>query len=655
MQGLILAIVLLTAVNVSAQYWGEPWENFSQWIDIEDARPGEYGNMDYDVMGGVQYGELAALGLPNIAYHTQEGNGYYLFSGEYLLLGTPPNQYYDYEMMFPPGILQESDMTMPNEFKYLASYCYDCACGELAEYDTMYMAHGFGFWYDDPNYYCIWGIDHGYCVREAHQFPYHRRVCPPSQPIEKYDIHFSDSLYTYNLPDTAILTGMTSLYIRAYSFYDYDTMYAKLHLENDPENYVMVPLLPRGSNIYGGKGPTAVGLGLESFDAAKIFLYAESEPPVSTSSLAESIINCAFPDLEIYAFADTIYIRTDSMKIRDSLVVGLRIYSDDDGDELMSTECIEIAGYKYKSKWVANENLDKPEMHEPYYRQYPRTGDTLWWDGNSMHNSVTFPRDSLYVIGGDLKIQCLAKAHPWLDIKNEAYLTTDSIAPSGDSIAMLWIRVDQDPSKSLFKNYLANDRARAIAWEEYGGSADRDHCHEGGNFNPRWNNYWDTFIETDGDTCYDTRTPCENAVGEDTGIMQIYRDTWESTFDSSAHQGEYPQTFIVCGWDSLAWNWWINIDNGVWIFEEAMPHKMRREQLIWPESCSYANCDSVPDQPNREDLSNYGYHAGETDMRAIYTTALWEKKINNPKTTEDIEQANYIKRVRRYKYRGNLW
>jgi hypothetical protein len=248
-------------------------------------------------------------------------------------------------------------------------------------------------------------------------------------------------------------------------------------------------------------------------------------------------------------------------------------------------------------------------------------------------------------------------------INNSFKVVTDSISPNGDSIRTKKILIDKDPPNASFSQRLSRDRIRAIAWQEYAGwGHDDDHCHEhmatGIKYNPRWNHYWDYFVRTNGDTCWDTRTPCENSssdIAKDTGIMQIFRTEWEAVFDSSYVDPGYPMTFRVCRWDSLAWNWKICIENGRWIFEEAMPAKMVPAQEEFPESCSYADCDSVPDTANQEDLANYGYHAGEGNMRRIKSQALWETYINSPADTAEIERANYIKWVRRYKYRGNLW
>jgi hypothetical protein len=260
--------------------------------------------------------------------------------------------------------------------------------------------------------------------------------------------------------------------------------------------------------------------------------------------------------------------------------------------------------------------------------------------------------DSLSVVGGSLTVAGVGAMSPIPNIDNRFTATTDTVI-NDTSRATKVIMVDQDPLNQSFIDSLASDIIRAIAWVEYAGSNDHSHCDDP--YNAQWNNYWDTFVGSQGDTCLDTRFPCENRWGLDTGIMQLYRTTWETVFDSSGHQGEYPQTFTVCRWDSLAWNWQLNIDNGSWIMTDAMPHKMTRSQKMFPDSCSFADCDSVPTQPNKEDLSTYGFHAGEGNMRRLIDEVTWNTYIFNPPTPLDADYADYVKLVRRYKYRGDLW
>jgi hypothetical protein len=366
---------------------------------------------------------------------------------------------------------------------------------------------------------------------------------------------------------------------------------------------------------------------------------------------------------------DTVFIRSDSMKVAKDLKVGLTFVGDNTSMLVDPTadSLVACAGYKYKSRWTATHET-RPNHDSTYHRQYPRNDTSyIWWNDSTANCLTTFRRDSLYVVGGKLTILGKGKLKPITDeydsllrIDNSFNITTDSISTiNHDSIKTKVILINQDPTNNSFKTKLGTDQARAIAWQEYAGSADLTHCHDGSGsgarYNPHWNHYWDNYIRLNGDTCLETKTPCENAGGSDTGIMQIYRTVWETTFDSSYHDWGYPQTFRVCKWDSLAWNWKICIENGKWIFEQAMPAKMTPDQDLFPDSCSYANCDSVPDIANKEDLANYGYHASEQDMWRIKSQENWNTYINNPITPRDREQANYIKWVRRYKYRGNLW
>ncbi len=267
-------------------------------------------------------------------------------------------------------------------------------------------------------------------------------------------------------------------------------------------------------------------------------------------------------------------------------------------------------------------------------------------------SEVTFWRDSLYAVGGSLTVACQGYLSPVENINNCFQIDTDSTLNDSTKIPDLLILIDRDPPNALFSDSLGTDRNRAIAWAEAAGTLDITHCHNP--YNPLWNHYWDTRI-SGADTCYDTRTPCENAGGTDTGIMQIYRTVWDTVFTTPSSFPQYPAGFTICKRDSLEWNWMICIHNGRWILEDCMPARMKASQQAWPESCSYADCDSVPDMPNQEDLANYGYHAGEGRMRIIDTEKLWKQKIFKPNNLFEIDWANYIKNVRRIKYNGNLW
>ena len=164
-------------------------------------------------------------------------------------------------------------------------------------------------------------------------------------------------------------------------------------------------------------------------------------------------------------------------------------------------------------------------MHQRYYRNYPTDSTYLWWNDTTNNAAVTFWRDSLYVVGGSLSVKCIGALAPIDNINNKFKVTTDSLI--NDTLrATKLILVDKDPANSLFEDTLRTDRIRAVAWQEYAGSADPVHCHEGTRYNNRWNHYWDMFVNSQGDTCRDTRYPCENASGPyatDTGVMQIFR------------------------------------------------------------------------------------------------------------------------------------
>jgi hypothetical protein len=137
--------------------------------------------------------------------------------------------------------------------------------------------------------------------------------------------------------------------------------------------------------------------------------------------------------------------------------------------------------------------------------------------------------------------------------------------------------------------------------------------------------------------------------------MQVVRSQWERFFNGSYIDNAYPGNWIMCKWDSLAWNWQINLHNGLWWLDSALVSRMIfGDQSEWPDSCSFTDCDTVPDTPNKEDLANYGYHSGEPHMNDIKTADVWRTNI----TESNDEYAKYCKNVRKWKYRpnrDNLW
>ena len=86
-----------------------------------------------------------------------------------------------------------------------------------------------------------------------------------------------------------------------------------------------------------------------------------------------------------------------------------------------------------------------------------------------------------------------------------------------------------------------------------------------------------------------------------------------------------------------------------------MPAKFTSVQRLFPDSCSFDDCDSVPSKPNKEGLATYGYHAGEQNMKRLKDDDTWNSFIFHPSTPLDVDYANYVKWVRRYRYRGDLW
>jgi len=287
------------------------------------------------------------------------------------------------------------------------------------------------------------------------------------------------------------------------------------------------------------------------------------------------------------------------------------------------------------------------------------------WDNITDDCQVTFNHDSLYAIGGLLTMESKGKLKPVYDIfdslakiDNSFKVVTDSITAGGDSVRTKRILIDADPPNSAFLEELIRDRIRAIAWQEYAGSADISHCHyhipnDGDIYNPQLNHYWDIFI-SHGDTCVDSLTPCENAWGVDTGIMQIFRifDTsgtrgWENWFAPGAIHS--PVGYIVTPWDSMTWDWTINIYNGKYIHDIYMPAKFTAEQRAFPESCSFTDCDTFPARKNKEDLKSYGYHRGENEMKKVKTDADWETYIAD--TLHQQEYSIYVQNVRKYAYR----
>jgi hypothetical protein len=657
--GVILILIMTVTAFSQSGYWVGTPPGPGWWLMAERLEPYEQGSFTYTpilLSGGVPMGELIQFGVPNMAGGAPDAR-YFLFSGNYTidtLVHDGETVYFKFATFnWPGGIITPRDLTRPNRFAHL--YSFICGCYDYTEDpfppDSARMADGYGFWqkeYPPPPSYPYW---HGYLRYVCHAHPCIVHPCPDAGGVDyKEDFVFTDSLYN-QLPDDALLSGTSRLYFRANRTEDLSGSYVKLYLETDPENDTTVQLTYYGNDTWRGSFENSKVLGLRSFDklVGKYYVvWGDTLEQFHDSTY----VYVGLP--RVGTSVDTVIIRTDSMLISEDFNAGLYFEDDYSGNAISAHTRIDSAGYRYSSFWVANSNLPDTNDHQRYERDYPSGSAYLWWDDSTYGAAVTFWRDSLYVVGGSLTVASVGAMSPIPNIDNGFTATTDTVI-NDTSRATKLIIVDQDPSNTLFSDTLRTDRIRAVAWQEYAGSADPAHCHEGNSYNPRWNHYWDTFVGSHGDTCVDTRHPCENRWGLDTGIMQLYRTTWETVFDSTGHQGEYPQTFTVCRWDSLTWNWQLNIDNGSWIMTDAMPHKMTESQQLFPDSCSYADCDSVPSEPNKEDLTTYGFHAGEGNMRRLRDRITWNTYIFNPPTPLDEDYADYVKLVRRYKYRGDLW
>ncbi len=254
-------------------------------------------------------------------------------------------------------------------------------------------------------------------------------------------------------------------------------------------------------------------------------------------------------------------------------------------------------------------------------------------------SNVTFWRDSLYAVGGSLTVACEGYLTPVENINNCFNIDTDSTINDTTTIPTRLILIDSDPSNQMFLDSLQYDIVKTIAYYEWAGSSDSRHCDDP--YNSQYNNYWDNVID-EGDTCIETRFPCENRYSTATGTMQMLRGTREKLFNGSFVGGGDTTGFIGCSWDCLAWNWKINVFNGKWVYITDMFHYINKDtnpQRNWDSLYTPAS-DYSPDSTNKEDIAVYGYHLGSTKMKAIRTQSDW-----NDKVVED----EYVNNVRRYK------
>ncbi len=356
-------------------------------------------------------------------------------------------------------------------------------------------------------------------------------------------------------------------------------------------------------------------------------VYVDDEPysdfPVIVGTIPDWV-DVALP--LVFTDPETVLISHDSMKVAEDVRACVRFVDDISGTQVMAKYLIDTIGYR--SKWVANENY----IAETYWRSFPAGGEyksaTEPYDKDC---SAVFDKDLLYAVGGKLSIDALGSLNPVAHMDNGFSVTTDTLNTAGDTFATKLILIDRDPENEQLIDSLKTDRMRAIAYVE----GARTISYGGHQPQLRYNHYWN-----------DTGTPCENGQGTDTGIMQICRTPdWESWFATGSN---LPAGYVVGTWDSLAWNWNTNIENGRYILNTYMPNRFTSQQLLFPDSCSFASCGYFPESKNKEDLKTFGYHKGDPFMRKITGNSEWREYIaveNNPP-----EWADYVQRVRNFYY-----
>jgi hypothetical protein len=289
-------------------------------------------------------------------------------------------------------------------------------------------------------------------------------------------------------------------------------------------------------------------------------------------------------------------------------------------------------------------NIRSKDVGDAFHLRYPGQRGLVAQGGVEV---IAIYPDSVYVVGGSLSVDCVGALKEIPDIDNSFSVTTDTVINETLSIATKLILINVDPTNDDFGEHLITDRFRAIAWQEGAGTNK-----QGRNVGmPRWNNYWEA-DSTRPDNC---RMPCEGDNSRDSGIMQMNRYWLAPVFEDTIQYEYYPAGRVYCLWDSLSWNWILNIYNAQWWVDSALSSNLQGDQPTWPDSCPYSICDSIPREPNKEDLTNYGYHSGEPGMWAITSELLWDRIIFSPRTLLEADWANYCINVRRWKYNGNLW
>ena len=613
---------IILAVNVQAQHFWPGQLGLHSWIRL-DIRPRSDPSSDayWDVYGGVSPEELAMVGLGSVG-SGRDDYGYFEFFDNMAHCAWCHWYAYWQPAPIPPNMVWLRATDFRNDrYEWHHGFC-NCDCpGSL---DSLFISDSFGFWYDDPYVdnceWCGYGINTGYTVWAHQMMPWYKIPCPPAGPMPPKPgpdpVSFTDSLWN-PLDDGAVLCGDSKLYVKATVSEGVEALELTFYLESSPDSTIDVEMegTPPGSGIFHATLENSRILGLKSYNTV---IAKTTWPGPDTTTWGRDNVDVALPVVEIAPlpgiptiYNDTIFIDHETMMLQSDIGIRLRLRHDGSGNEISPDGLVDSAGYKYKSRWTANANLP-PSQQKKYFRHYPADDSYLWWDGARGNCQVDIFRWNLYAVGGELTLEAIGALNPVPNINNSFHEVTDSIPDGGDSIKTKVVLIDNDPVNTLFLDSLQYDIIKATAWKEGAGSLGYP-PHQA---QAKLSHYWN-----------DTHTPCENGNSTATGIMQMLRTTWDDCF--AGLMPDEPLGYTQCNWDSVAWNWKVNIHNGKYIFfvnnyhHINLPNNPQRnwDSLYFPES------NYTPDTRNKEDLSAYGYKLGAKEMKKIITQSDWDNKV----------------------------
>jgi hypothetical protein len=528
-------------------------------------------------------------------------------------------------LMYPPVTVTPEMLWLNDRRRFHTIYSFYCGCESSPEADTVRMADGFGYWRStgwDPETTFHFT---GYIMYDVLVHRCMAQPCPIGSPgpvPQKDYIYFTDSTYAI-LPDNAIPCGQSRLYFLA-NVFGCDSIFAHLSLPGKPEVRVRMERDQYVWDVFRGSYESGVRLGLKSFNQVTLEAEAYTQE-AADANIKPDKMNIALP-IVVYPRHDTIYIDHDLMKFEDNITVGVQFRNDITHSLLDPHVLLTSIGYRLRTKWIANEN--RQDNRALYTRIFPLDSSYRMCQQPLLDNfcSMTFKKDSLPVVGGDLTIDVMGTFRPIANLPSNFQCDSDSILSYFNKKPRYHIVIDEDPSNTEFIAELGSDIMRALAWAEGAGGYPPYPPHQQ-TFDP-YNHYWEDA----------TKVPCENSGGTATGIMQMLRTDWEEAFDSATYT---PTGYYRCKWDSLAWSWKINIANGKYIYFINYRSRLRDYQEKWDSVCVECEVsDSVPKYPNREDLLIYGYTNGSGKMRQV-TTLNWDDRMG-----KDI----YVKRVRGNKH-----